>query len=294
MAEGAHGSGGKAAVVFSMDFEIGWGDVMNPRWRERERAGVYDRLRSVLPELLAAMDDFDIPMTWATVGAMFDEPDKRDFSHLPIRYREHVGSVLAEAKPSSFNGRDLFEMVIGARTRHHIASHSYSHVPFTYDGMNDGIIRAEMQRFAGALAAYGRTTDRFVFPENREAHHEALAASGIAVARVSALNRFRNRWAYLLTTPFVPPPLVTEERDASGVVRQHESMLFADSPLRMTILGRRVRLGLDHALREGGTLHLWGHPFNYAASDRLKDMLLGFLRNVARLRDAGQIEVRLM
>ena len=41
-----------SSVVITLDFELGWGSILNEKWREREMQGVYSRLRRVVPELL--------------------------------------------------------------------------------------------------------------------------------------------------------------------------------------------------------------------------------------------------
>jgi len=117
-------------VIFSFDFEIGWGDITNGVWKRREANGVYKRLRQVLPEMLSTMDACDFSATWATVGAMIEPPDTRDFSHLTDAQHSIVENGIRVGEPETFNGTDLFELVLAAKTDHQIACHSYSHIPF--------------------------------------------------------------------------------------------------------------------------------------------------------------------
>lgn len=285
-----------ANVIFSFDFEIGWGDITNPLWRMRERNGVYDRLRHVLPEILACTDEYAFPITWATVGAMFDEPSNRDFGHLPTQAQALIHQVLAEAKASSFDGRDLFEMVLNSKSGHRIASHSYSHVPFTYEEMDCETVAKDLNHFGRVLSDFGLKTDYLVFPENRESCYDALVRSGIKTARVAADNSIKNRHLYRLTAPFLAPPLGRDELHASGVTRQYGSMLFntAGKSWRLPLIKRRFALGLQKAIHEGGTLHVWGHPFNYAASEPLKDALIETIAQLARLRDQGKVKISVM
>ncbi|MGB7286180.1 MAG: hypothetical protein WBC71_04535 [Salaquimonas sp.] len=285
-----------ARVILSFDFEIGWGDVTNQRWRMRERNDVYSRLRTVLPEILKCMDDCDFPATWATVGAMFTPRSQRDFSHLPPNARDLVHSVLKEAKSESFDGKDLFESVIYSRADHLIASHSYSHVPFTYQNVTNDTIHEDMLRFNKALAEYNLKADRFVFPENREAHFAALAKSGYRKARVAADNRFSNRYLYLASTMFLAPPSGREEIGPEGIVRQFGSMLFNDAGKshRVPLLNRRLHLGLRQLERNGGVLHIWAHPFNFAESDPLKNAFIEMIKLIAKKRDKGLLTIELM
>ncbi len=283
-------------VILSFDFEIGWGDVTNERWKKRERNGVYKKLRKVLPEILSTMDEYEFPATWATVGAMFDHPKNRDFSHLPTKAKDLVNSVLKAAKPDSFDGRDLFESVIGSKTSHLIASHSYSHVPFTYEGVNNRVIFEDMTRFNSVAKDFNIFANRFVFPENREAHYEALAQTGYTKARVAADNTFRNRYLYRASTMLLAPPSGREEDGPNGITRQFGSMLFNDAGKshRVPLLNRRVSLGLKQLDRRGGTLHIWAHPFNFAESNALKASFIDTIKTIAQKRDQGSLTVELM
>jgi peptidoglycan/xylan/chitin deacetylase (PgdA/CDA1 family) len=286
----------RASVILSFDFEIGWGDVTNPRWRFRQEKGVYKKLRKVLPEILDVMDQADFRATWASVGAMFDKPENRDFSHLPNQYQELIHSVLKQAEPESFDGQDLFEMLLSAKTSHLVASHSYSHVPFTYEYMSEDVVRHDIERFNAALAKYGRSADRFVFPENREAHYKALADTGYKKMRVAADNHFKNRYIYLASTMILPPPNGIEEPGEENLVRQYGSMSFNDAgqAWKVKLLKRRVSLGLKQLERSGGVLHIWAHPFNFAESDPLKYAFMDMIKQIAILRDKGKLTIDLM
>lgn len=286
----------KPHVIFSFDFEIGWGDVTNPNWRRRQASGVYKRLRSVLPEILAEMDALEIPASWATVGAMFDDPARRELEHLPQGARDIVHAVLEEAEPDSFDGRDLFEMVANANAGHRFASHSYSHVPFHYQGVDADFVRQDMKAFNRVLKSAGFETDRFVFPENVEGYENELQGAGIKVVRVAADTLFKNRWLYLATIAIVPPPRVKEITGSGGLTRHYGSMLFNDAgqSARIPLLNRRFALGLSAIRKKPAGFHVWSHPFNFAESEPLKTAFLATLRKVAALRDAGQLEIRTM
>ena len=99
-------------VIFSFDFEIGWGDVTNGIWLKRQNEGVYKKLRAVLPKMLDIMDSHEIPAIWATVGAMIDRPQDRDFSHLTTFQRNIIDESLLCGRPETFDGRDLFLSLI--------------------------------------------------------------------------------------------------------------------------------------------------------------------------------------
>ncbi len=283
-------------VIFSFDFEIGWGDITNEAWRRRESNGVYSRLRQVLPDMLKTLDDYEVPVTWATVGAMIEPTQSRDFSYLNEPQSRIVENSISSGKPDTFNGVDLFERVLNARTEHQIACHSYSHIPFDYNGVDGEFVRQDLQRFKQALAQYGITTSKFVFPENTENFYAELLEMGIDKARVPADNFFSNRLLYLLSIAVIPPPTSKESIDNSGVTKHYGSMLFNDvgNPHRIPLLERRVKLGLGNVMSKNHDLHIWAHPFNFSESEPLLKSFKKMISRIAVLRDAGKLQIGLM
>ena len=286
-----------ATITISFDFEIGWGDVTNGRWRAREADGVYDRLRKVLPRLLRELDAMDFPCTWATVGAMFEAIPDRQLDHVPALLLNMISSEIGRANESTFSGQDLFEMLINTNTSHQIACHSYTHVPWDHDSVDEKYIKEELKLFRDALARYDRSTDRIVFPENKEGYFDILAEQGFRVCRGNPVLRYRSRSEYVRRMLFDPPPLVVERLVSKDLRTQHASMLFNSGPRRvhrLPVIRRRFSLGLDSAIKESGSLHIWCHPFNFAESTGLLSSFLSAMAKVARLRDRGLIDIRPM
>ena len=287
-----------ATLIISFDFEIGWGDVTNERWRARQSRGTYEALRKVLPDLLQCFRRHEVPATWATVGAMFDEPSNRDFSHLPREAQSVVEGALVEASASSFDGRDLFDRLISQGDLHAVVSHSYSHVPFGYRNMTDDAVEADLHRFGTALARFDLTTDALVFPENQEGSWSSLERCGYRLARVSPTNRSQPRIKRLVSAVTEPPPMSIERKQPGcSVVRHSGSMLFNSGVgrrHRLPLVSRLADSGLREAVKTGGTLHVWAHPFNFAESAGLLAAMDSFLGHAAELRDKELLTIRHM
>jgi len=283
-------------VILSFDFEIGWGDITNGVWKRREANGVYKKLRHVLPEMLKTMDNCNFSATWATVGAMIERPEGRDFSHLSEKQRLVVEAGLREGQVDTFNGRDLFELVLACKTNQEIACHSFSHIPFDYDGVDGIFVKQEMRRFNEILARYELSTNKFVFPENTEAFYAELLETGYDKVRVPANNFFKSRYLYLLSLAVIPPPTSKEELDETGMTRHFGSMLFNDAgdSRRIPLLERRVSLGLRNVVQKNHDLHIWAHPFNFAESDGLLKSFKSTIEKIASLRDAGKLSIEFM
>src|SRR5512142_1144414 len=68
----AHPQGGLArgSVTFSIDFEMAWAT----QYSKLNKEGCVSmglRERSQVPQVLAVLNDHDVPATWATVGHLF-------------------------------------------------------------------------------------------------------------------------------------------------------------------------------------------------------------------------------
>jgi hypothetical protein len=279
----------RARFLLTFDFELGWGAIESGRWRAREAAGVYRRLRQRLPELLALLDELDVPATWATVGGMLVPRGQHDLDYLPPALADLTRAALREGEATSFDGRDLFERVVTSRARHQIASHTYAHPRFTRDDVDAAAVRADLRRFRAALPAAHAATDRLVFPQNAERYHDVLAGEGVRVVRGAdkAPRGLRGR----VRENLQPPLAVPDAAPTGGVDRLVGSVFFHPGRrrARLPLVLLQAQRGLARAVATGGTLHVWLHPFNLAEIPGLAWCLGQHLRSVARARDAGKL-----
>lgn len=285
--------------TMSMDFELGWGVVETGHWRVRERAGVYERLRPVMREVLDELDALEIGLTWAAVGGMASPRGALEFDHLPPVLRTCSTRFVAEARESTRDGRDLVEMVCGARTPQDLGSHSFSHARFSAPEYDDDARQHDLVLAQAALAKWGPAPVSFVFPENDAPSLLPVAEAGLSHARLAPATggrltgRAGKLMAKLRTPPFAGPA------PAPVGLRAETGTMFFHWPLEDRF-GLRRRLAMrqsDRALtaaEQGGAVHFWLHPFNLAEIPGLKDRFFAMLRRVAEMRDRGAIHVATM
>ena len=287
-----------AKLLISLDFELGWGVAESGQWREREEAGVYRVLRPAIRRLLDALDSYDAKVIWAIVGGMLQKRSEGEFDHLPGALAQALRTFVSEADGESVDARDLMDMVEASRTRHQIASHSYSHARFSYPGYDLAGKTQDLKLSCDAMRERGHEIDALVFPINHSGDYEALAANNFRIARVSpdeprfASVRPLNKFYY--RTIATPPPVV-ERTNAQGIVEHAGSLLFLwpegrVSGVRRHFVARRARQGLHHVAEHGGSMHLWFHPFDMVSTPGMESKLHAFLRDAVALRDAGKIE----
>ena len=97
-----------ARFIFSLDCEGKWGvaDILNPAFH-RDLAD--EKLKAAYGEILAALDDFAIPATFAFVGA-FAQPSAKfaeisdGLRMLAVKAPNYLGPALADIKHGSRQG----------------------------------------------------------------------------------------------------------------------------------------------------------------------------------------------
>lgn len=292
------------SVVVSLDAELAWGlhDRHPLSAAEERRVGTARRSWSRLVDLF---DDHDVPATWAVVGALLVDPDAEVGADHPLpaswfdAYRRGVAS-----RPDEWLGRNLVEAVATADADHELASHGFSHAVFTE--VSPAVADAECRLARAVGERHGFEFSSFVFPRNRIAHREALAANGFRCYRGDRPYRLPPvtglRGAATLAgalTGTGAPPLVSPQVDEHGLVElpaslflggfrgRHWRTVGADPAVRL------AKLGIERACRDDGVLHLWFHPNDLtdAFYVRRVDAVLSYL---AARRDETALRVETM
>jgi peptidoglycan/xylan/chitin deacetylase (PgdA/CDA1 family) len=300
----------RAAFVLSLDKELVWGSADHTpveEWRRR-----YPDARGVTRELLALLDELEVPATWAVVGHLFLErcargPDGRAHPELP----RPAGASALDVDPCSdvaraplFYAPDLVDAIASARVRHEIGSHSFSHL--VYDCPR-AAAEADLDACLAAAAPRGLSLKSFVFPRNVEGHHDLLAARGFIAYRgeephvYRRLPRVARRAAHLADHALgLAAPVVEARERLPGLWNVPGSMmLFPRGGLRDVVTFdarvRKARATLARAARGGKIFHLWFHPFNLTVGRAgMFAALRRILEAVAREREAGRIETLTM
>jgi peptidoglycan/xylan/chitin deacetylase (PgdA/CDA1 family) len=288
---------GLATLTLSFDTELGWGGIESGRWRQRQDQGTYDRARETIRTLLKEMDALEIPATWAVVGGLLERPGHHDLDHLPPPARLAAQTALREGDEATFHAPGLIEAILGARTSQELACHTYSHTRFTYPGVDEEFVRKDLSRFAAIFPEEAGPLKSLTFPNNEEAFLEQVAACGLMVYRGKSPSVAKNRAVHLLNSTLHGAPLSDISRVPAGLWRSDASMLFATRPRRPDTLPyvyRKASRGLETAVRTGGVLHVWTHPYNFALSWGLLRVFIAFLRLSARLRDRGRLQIQTM
>jgi peptidoglycan/xylan/chitin deacetylase (PgdA/CDA1 family) len=299
--KGDDGRGGRMAARFalSLDCEGKWGmaDQLTPGLHT---ALADAPLRAAYIGLLDALDRYDIPATFAFVGAFsLNRAALVDLRPALDELARHFPDYLGPASAGIAEGAEgwcgewAVDAVATARIRHEIALHGATHLPWDHPALTPELARRELGLVYEAAAPILRHVSTYVFPRNAVAHLDVLDEFGIAGARAARLrsSRAANLLAeFDLRAPSDPDPAPAVPLEVpAGYFVNWRSGARRVVPPPLTRL--RVRRMLAHAERTGGVVHLWTHPENLATAPPTLDLLRGILADVARMRDAGRCEV---
>jgi hypothetical protein len=299
------------AFVISLDFELRWGV------RHRHTNGAYDAnligARHAIPRMLALFAEFDIAVTWATVGFLFAH-SRSEREHISPRlrpayadeglspYREQTGE--SEADDPLHYAPSLIT-AIRLTPRQELATHTFSHYLCLERGQTAEEFRADLLAALSIAAARGIRLTSIVFPRNQRnpAYDQILLDCGITAYRGNPGSRMwhftdgadGDRPAKRLTRlldSYVPVDgrNTVPWRDivqtsglcdvrASCFLRPYDPRLRGLEALRL----RRIAAGMRHAAEHGELFHLWWHPHNFGKhTDENISMLCAILAEYAR------------
>jgi peptidoglycan/xylan/chitin deacetylase (PgdA/CDA1 family) len=271
--------------VLSLDEELIWGSFDHTSERDFDRA--HPDLRGVVRDLLALFDRYHISATWAVVGHLFLKAcargeDGRAHPELVRPQYEWFSRDWLALDPCAnrdshplWYGDDLIATIATAKTPQEIACHSFSHLVYGDPGCSRAAAETDLR--ACVQAAKDVALRSFVFPRNREGHHDLIASHGFVAFRGDApdwyapLSGTLKRLAHLADQALaLTPPRVLPRAHAPGLWNIPASMLFLhrEGVRRFVPLGARVKKakrGIDQAIATQSLFHLWFHPFNMCA-----------------------------
>jgi hypothetical protein len=204
-------------------------------------------------------------------------------------------------------GDDLVEAILGARTRHELACHSFSHLVYGDAGCSAEAAAADLRACVEAARAYGVSLRSFIFPRNVEGHHSLLREHGFVAFRGDDPTWYRSlpgrarRLAHLVDqATALPPPVSLPVERLPGLWNLPGSLLLLHRngvrrfiPFQAREL--RIRRGLARAVHDRRLFHLWFHSHNLGRDrDGMFAVLRAGLREAARLRDRGLLDIRTM
>ena len=257
----------RAFFNLSVDFELGWSvghRTANERTRRvaKERAR---RARATFPALLDLCDELSLPVTIACVAHLALPTCTH---RQPPAFAAYDGDPLRkEPGALSWYGGDLIERLLQSSAGHEIASHGFAHIDLAL--ADEEVARFELEESRAILQPIARDITTFVFPKNHVSHLALVREAGYTIYRSP-----RNE------------PIAEED----GLWRfPHGLWLSPASSTR-----REYRRAVTRAVERRTLANFYFHLHEFRSGDSFRRFTEPILRQVARHRAAGDLEVATM
>jgi peptidoglycan/xylan/chitin deacetylase (PgdA/CDA1 family) len=296
-------------LTISLDFELHWGGF--EKWHlgptghslpggESKPKGYQQyflNTREVIPEMLALFRNYEVHVTWATVGMLFhkskeallnnmpaQKPSYRDSTLSAYHFIEQVG-IGENEKEDPFHFAPSLIRQIKATPFQEIGTHTYAHYYCNEEGQQSGQFREDLRaaiRVAGELGVVLRS---LVFPRNqfRDEYLKICFEEGITSVRSNPLDWFwqidstqsESMWKRLnrgldayfpigKKNTYSLKSIQTREGypvclPASRLLRPYRPNEFMLNDFKI----QRIKSEMTQAARQGEVYHLWWHPHNF-------------------------------
>jgi hypothetical protein len=279
----------KGVLVISADLELAWG------WRfsksHEDPLEKAFKTRANFPLLVKLFEEYDIPVTWATVGHLLLNSCGR-LSHKWM----HRIPFFENAKWSFRNGDwydadprtnwrkaqawyapDLIERILDSKVEHEIGCHTFSHIDFSDRSCPSHVAEDEVRACIAAAKNWGIKLRSFVFAAGTYGNYDVLKKYGFTNYRKSL------RWE--LSQPSF---------DDCGLVVLPSSCALQGNGLGWSpgYYLYRLKKYIDRAVTSGTVCHFWFHPsVNHWF---LNNVFPHILKYAARLRDQNKLSISTM
>lgn len=192
-------TGYKAVFLLSADFELAWAFrySLNNASSANSKAA---RSRENIPKILKLCEQYDIPLTWYTVGHLFLEkcspiqgikhPEIKRLPFFNNRYWSYQQGDWFDADPASefktdpaWYAPDLIEQIIQSPVEHELGCHTFSHIDCRDGVCSPEVFRSEITECLRLAAAKNISLTSFVHPGHTIGNLEALNEFGFTSYR---------------------------------------------------------------------------------------------------------------
>lgn len=282
-------NGALGGLIISADFEMAWA------WRFTKTGADYinkaRQERQNLPYVLEILEEFKIPITFATVGHLLLKQCKKGdhdwmarISHFDDHWKFIDGDWYKHDPYSNYKDApewyapDLIEIIIKSKVDHEIGSHTFSHIDFSYKNCSPEVAEDEILACEKAAKSYGLDLKSMVFPGGTWGNIEILKKHNIKI--------YRRNLDHDLAYPY------RDEQDllvslSSGCLEYNTGYGWAPE-----YYVKRLEKYVDKAIKTNTVVHLWFHP----SLDPffLKNVFPGFLDYASKQREMGNLWIGTM
>lgn len=252
-----------AVITITADFELAWG----PRYSKPlnntldKTLNLARRERINIPKILQLCEEYNVPITWATVGHLFLRECKRITGkvHQEIPkvknyngpYWNFKGNDWFEYDPCSnyldspeWYAPDLIEMILSSKVKHEIGCHTFSHIDCRDEVCPPELFEAEINECKKAAEKLGLLLKSFVHPGHTIGNLDKLSELGFT--------SFQSDPGNVLGYP------VKHKNGLWELKRTYEFFWREGWSVKYHIY--RYKTIIDRAIRSNTVCNFWFHP----------------------------------
>lgn len=277
------------ALVISADFELAWAWRFSKKKENPLTVAMTSRMN--MPTLIRLFKDYEIPVTWATVGHLLLNSCKKSthkWMHR-IDYFENNNWLFDRGdwydgdpysnvrKENAWYASDIVEKILDSRVGHEIGCHTFSHIDFSYQNCPPQVAEDEIQACIQAAKKWDITLKSFVFPAGTYGNYEILKKYDFTC--------YRKCLQYDLSNPLI---------DQYGMTILPSSSILDNNGMGWTkeYFVQRLTKYIQRAMYTKTLCHFWFHP----CMDPwfLREVLPSILKYAAEQREENNLWITTM
>lgn len=197
----------EGVVIVSADFELAWAwrfDRLNPD-PIKNSIELARKERTNIPKLLALSEQYNIPVTWGTVGHLFldhcipsgniHHPEMKRipfFENTWWKYTDgdwffHDPASSTKAAPEWY-APDLVRQILDSKVKHEIGCHTFSHISCSDVNCPAEVLEDELKASQQAADPFGIRLESFIFPGHTMGNYNVLRKAGYTSMRSNYIN----------------------------------------------------------------------------------------------------------
>lgn len=305
----------RAVFIVSLDFELHWGGF--EKWPLENYRQYFLNTRKLIPEVLTLFQQYEVHVTWATVGMLFHDSKDSLLEFAPGAKPSYNQSELSaynfikqygignteEDDPFHF-AKGLVKQIIDTPFQE-LGSHTFSHYYCNEAGQTIEHFRADLQAAQRSAKANGKKLRSLVFPRNQfnEEYLRVCFEEGFIAVRDNPRDWFWNiqstqresSWKRLNRGMDAYLPIGKKNTYALETLKNRPGLPVCIPASRLLRPYRpkevflnnmkiaRINSEMERAAQKGEIYHLWWHPHNFGhypeqSLNALKEILDNFSR----------------
>ena len=196
-----------SVVLISSDFELAWAWRYSKNFNNAFSVAIQmaKQERDNIPGIVSLCEQYNIPITWATVGHLFLQSCENEngiahaamprLNHFENQYWKFSGKDWYEYDPCTnletdpeWYCPDLIKIIQDSKVNHEIACHTFSHIDCRDSICSPSVMRAELRKCKELAEGFGVQLSSFVHPGHTIGNLDVLKEEGFTNFRTDYRN----------------------------------------------------------------------------------------------------------